>query len=344
MFYIHQLYGKSIWDIARCAVCYQQSANLNVLAASSWQVGRQDYLILNIKVTTMQISIFNFNQSNVRVQFVNNEPIFCLTDVAEILQIKNPNPTRFNLNQKGVHKMYTPTKGGNQEITFINEPNLYRVIFRSNKPEAVKFQDWMFEEVIPQIRKTGSYQTSGSLKTKTALPNGLTLEQQDEIKKLHRQLVQATPKEKQAKLAIQLWSSIKSKFGVSYKEVAPEHYPEVLSLMARVAVENATLTGELLDKPIQSTVRLEEFELIRVMEFLSNRYMEMQTASCVARAIYPLNPQMAKNMKSEFDRDFPLLKGIAHTFQRFSGSLKDPLCAKEFEMHAKYLQGANLAW
>ena len=72
--------------------------------------------------------------------------------------------------------------------------------------------------------------------------------------------------------------------------------------------------------------------------------MEMQTASCVAHAIYPLNPQMAKDMKSEFDRDFPLLKGIAHTFQRFSGSLKDPLCAKEFEMHAKYLQGANLAW
>lgn len=187
-------------------------------------------------------------------------------------------------------------------------------------------------------------QSSSSLKTQTALPNGLTLEQQDEIKKFHRQLVQAAPKEKQAKLAIQLWSSIKSKFGVSYKEVAPEHYPEVLSLMARVAVENATLTGELLDKPIQSTVRLEEFELIRVMEFLSNRYMEMQTASDVARAIFPLNPRMANDMKSEFERDFPLLKGIAHTFQRFSGSLKDPLCAKEFEMHAKYLQGANLAW
>ena len=345
MFYIHQLYGKSIWDIARCAVCYQQSANLNVLAASSWQVGRQDYLILNIKVTTMQISIFNFNQSQVRVEIHNNEPYFCLKDVAGILEIKDTKSKNFNLKKDGVENFpLTDALGREQETTFINEPNLYRVIFRSNKPEAVKFQDWIFEEVIPQIRKTGSYQTSGSLKTKTALPNGLTLEQQDEIKKFHRQLVQATPKEKQAKLAIQLWSSVKSKFGVSYKEVAPEHYPEVLSLMARVAVENATLTGELLDKPIQSTVRLEEFELIRVMEFLSNRYMEMQTASCVAHAIYPLNPQMAKNMKSEFDRDFPLLKGIAHTFQRFSGSLKDPLCAKEFEMHAKYLQGANLAW
>ena len=205
----------------------------------------------------------------------------------------------------------------------------------------IKCYDVLHNYFMPKL--SGSLKPD-ALKTQTALPNGLTLEQQDEIKKLHRELVQTAPKEKQAKLAIQLWSSVKSKFGVSYKEVAPEHYPEVLSLMARVAVENATLTGELLDKPIQSTVRLEEFELIRVMAFLSNRYMEMQTASCVARAIYTLNPQMAKNMKSEFDRDFPLLKGIAHTFQRFSGSLKDPLCAKEFEMHAKYLQGANLAW
>ena len=227
---------------------------------------------------------------------------------------------------------FTTSQGGKNRGTFVCKELVYA------------YATWISAKFFLLVIRTFDAAVSSSLKTQTALPNGLTLEQQDEIKKFHRQLVQAAPKEKQAKLAIQLWSSIKSKFGVSYKEVAPEHYPEVLSLMARVAVENATLTGELLDKPIQSTVRLEEFELIRVMEFLSNRYMEMQTASCVAHAIYPLNPQMAKNMKSEFDRDFPLLKGIAHTFQRFSGSLKDPLCAKEFEMHAKYLQGANLAW
>ena len=146
----------------------------------------------------MQISIFNFNQSQVRIQFHNGEPLFSLKDVTGILNIKVANPERFNLKQNGVHKIQVATKGGKQELTFINEPNLYRVIFRSNKPEAVKFQDWIFEEVIPQIRKTGGYQTSGSLKpdalkTQPALPNGLTLEQQDEIKKFHRELVQAAP-------------------------------------------------------------------------------------------------------------------------------------------------------
>ena len=110
-----------------------------------------------------QISIFNFNQSPIRVQLVNNEPYFCLSDVTNVLNMNRRSSEAFGLKEKGCKKITTLTKGGNQEIIYINEPNLYRVIFRSNKPEAVKFQDWIFEEVIPQIRKTGGYQTSGSL-------------------------------------------------------------------------------------------------------------------------------------------------------------------------------------
>ena len=231
----------------------------------------------------MQISIFNFNQSQVRVEIHNNEPYFCLKDVAGILEIKDTKSKNFNLKKDGVENFpLTDALGREQETTFINEPNLYRVIFRSNKPEAVKFQDWIFEEVIPQIRKTGSYQTSGSLKTKTALPNGLTLEQQDEIKKFHRELVQTAPKEKQAKLAIQLWSSVKSKFGVSYKEVASEHYPEVLSLMARVAVEqNQALTGEVLDKPQNpQSLPIEYFEHLAKMIHYADSYRKIQELMC----------------------------------------------------------------
>ena len=65
---------------------------------------------------------------------------------------------RFQLDEKGVHKMYTPTNGGTQELTFVSEPNLYRVIFRSNKEQAKQFQDWVFSEVLPQIRRTGVYE------------------------------------------------------------------------------------------------------------------------------------------------------------------------------------------
>lgn len=107
----------------------------------------------------MTLSIFQFQaEKSVRVEFQNDEPLFCLTDVASILEISNANPLRFNMKKDGVHKMYSvDTRGRKNEITYINEPNLYRVIFRSNKPEAVKFQDWIFDEVIPQIRKTGNY-------------------------------------------------------------------------------------------------------------------------------------------------------------------------------------------
>lgn len=193
------------------------------------------------------IKTFNFQSQSVRIEFKNGEPLFCLTDVAQILEIQNTKSSRFNLKEDGVHKMYLTDKlGRNQEATFISEPNLYRVIFRSNKTEAVKFQDWIFEEVIPQIRKTGGYQIPP--KPTKALPNGLTSEQIETVKKLHNALVKSAPKEQQAKIAITLWSAVKSKFGVSYKEVPAEQFAEVLSVMSRVAVEKGVLYGEVLEK------------------------------------------------------------------------------------------------
>lgn len=106
----------------------------------------------------MNPSIFNFNNHGVRVALdANNEPLFCFTDVCTALDIKNAHASRFNLNDKGIHFMYTPTNGGNQKLTFISEENLYRIVFRSNKPEALNFQNWVFSEVLPMIRKTGSY-------------------------------------------------------------------------------------------------------------------------------------------------------------------------------------------
>ena len=106
----------------------------------------------------MSPSIFNFNQHGVRVAFdVNGQPLFCLPDVGQALDIKNATASRFKLNPKGVHEMYTLTNGGTQKLTFISEENLYRIVFRSTKPEALNFQNWVFAEVLPSIRKTGSY-------------------------------------------------------------------------------------------------------------------------------------------------------------------------------------------
>lgn len=85
------------------------------------------------------------------------EALFCLTDVCTSLSLTNPRVVKTRLNKKGVSSVYTLTEGGRQNLTFIDEPNLYRCIFQSRKKEAEAFQDWVVEEVLPTIRKTGGY-------------------------------------------------------------------------------------------------------------------------------------------------------------------------------------------
>ena len=109
--------------------------------------------------TQVQFSTFNFHNSPVRtITDPKGEIWFCGTDVCNILGYQNSRKAlQDHCKEAGVTKRYTPTTSGNQEITFINEPNLYRLIIKSRKPEAERFEAWVFEEVLPQIRKTGSY-------------------------------------------------------------------------------------------------------------------------------------------------------------------------------------------
>lgn len=102
------------------------------------------------------ISTFKFNNNQVRTQVIDNEPWFCLTDARYALSIKGSLKVG-TLSDKGVVKTDTLTNGGVQSLNYINEPNLYRLIFRSNKPQAQAFADWVYSEVLPQIRKTGAY-------------------------------------------------------------------------------------------------------------------------------------------------------------------------------------------
>lgn len=106
------------------------------------------------------VTTFKFQELHqVRVVVIADEPWFCLKDVCDVLTILNPRRVAADiLDQAGVRKTYVRSGGQKRQLTFINEPNLYRVIFRSNKPEARQFQDWVFNEVLPAIRKHGHYQ------------------------------------------------------------------------------------------------------------------------------------------------------------------------------------------
>lgn len=87
----------------------------------------------------------------------NNEVWFCAVDVCNILELAHVGRLVSRLNPKGVLTTHTLTNGGKQELTFINEPNLYETIFKSRKPEAEDLKRWVFTNVLPSIRKTGSY-------------------------------------------------------------------------------------------------------------------------------------------------------------------------------------------
>ncbi len=92
----------------------------------------------------------------------NGEPLFCLSDVCKILELQTGR-VKDRLNQKGITLMNTLTEGGIQSMLYVNEQNLYKVIMRSDKPQAESFQDWVCGEVLPSIRKTGSYSVQKQL-------------------------------------------------------------------------------------------------------------------------------------------------------------------------------------
>lgn len=106
-----------------------------------------------------ELMIFqNEEFGEIRAQEIEGEPWFCLADVCRPLGLE-AKKVRLRLKQDGVLTMdHTDSLGRPAEMLFVNEANLYRAIFQSRKAEAERFTDWVTEEVLPSIRKTGGYQ------------------------------------------------------------------------------------------------------------------------------------------------------------------------------------------
>ncbi len=119
------------------------------------------------------LKTFIFNQKEVRTTLIHDEPYFCLKDVCEILDIKNRSDVVSRLNAKGVDSTDTLTNGGMQKATFINESNLYKVIFQSRKEEAERFTDYVTGTILPSIRKHGAYMTGQTLEEALTNPDFL---------------------------------------------------------------------------------------------------------------------------------------------------------------------------
>lgn len=117
--------------------------------------------------------VFSFQNQQIRTTIIDNQPWFVAKDVSAALGIQWTGHVLGSVpgDWQGVVKLTTPHKGGNQHLRIINEPAVYKLAFRSNKPEADAFTDWVASEVLPSIRKTGKYEAKPQPRCK-ALPQG----------------------------------------------------------------------------------------------------------------------------------------------------------------------------
>jgi prophage antirepressor-like protein len=140
---------------------------MNKIFAAEVAEAKYNILILNDLKKGCYMCVYNlmevvkaFNNNSLHTEIVIKgtceEPLFRATDIGEILEMGNIRTTiqHFDKSEKVVHTMHT--LGGDQQVTFLTEKGLYKVLFKSRKPIAEKFQNWVCE-IIKEIRLNGVY-------------------------------------------------------------------------------------------------------------------------------------------------------------------------------------------
>lgn len=126
--------------------------------------------VVSANVVESQVQLFNCDLGEVRVIIENNEPFFCLADLAKSLDFRDGTSLKRSINAEFEpydFKSYPlQTRQGIQKFSFVGESELYFVIMRSKSEKAKAFRQWITKEVLPSIRKTGSYQ----VEQKPAIP------------------------------------------------------------------------------------------------------------------------------------------------------------------------------
>jgi prophage antirepressor-like protein len=124
---------------------------------------------------------FEFRTRLLRVEADDKgNPWFLAKDVCDVLgYVNSRDAVKKHCKDSGVANRYIPSLSNN--YTFLSEGNMYRLIVRSNKPEAEAFESWVCDEVLPSIRKTGAYVLPG-------------VEQQRRLERLESDVVQLLPK------------------------------------------------------------------------------------------------------------------------------------------------------
>ncbi|EAI5364247.1 antirepressor, BRO family protein [Campylobacter jejuni] len=127
----------------------------------------------------MNLELFKKDDLEVRViKDENNEPLFCLKDICDTLELSNISVVKEAINMefdKGGKFNLTPlkTNGSMQNFIFVNESEVYFILMRSDKPKAKEFRLWITKEVLPSIRRNGNYMQKEFSKELYSLLNDL---------------------------------------------------------------------------------------------------------------------------------------------------------------------------
>ena len=140
------------------------------------------------------IQVFEYQNNKVRTVDVDGEAWFVLKDVCDVLHMDTSKikqvADRLDDDEKG--RCSVPTPGGEQATWIINESGLYHVILRSDKPEATPFRRWVTNDVLPAIRKTGSY--NAPQLTRSQLLATALIAAHEELEEKDKQIAELTPK------------------------------------------------------------------------------------------------------------------------------------------------------
>lgn len=144
---------------------------------------------------TIDIQIFNFDSESIRVVMQDGEPWFVAKDVCDVLGLSNARMAVSSLEdwEKNTVSISYGIRG-NPNMNIINESGLYSLVFKSNKPEAKAFKQWVNQEVLPSIRKFGAYITPDKLQEITNDPEAINTLLPKLNQALANKVLQDTPK------------------------------------------------------------------------------------------------------------------------------------------------------
>lgn len=155
------------------------------------------------------IKIFeNDRFGEVRVAGASENPLFCLADVCKILGLR-VDAVQSRLTDAPIRIGVTDSIGREQQMNFVNEKNLYKVIMRSDKPQAEPFQDWVCGEVLPSIRKHGAYMTNDTLEKALTSPDFL-IQLATNLKEEQQKRIEAERKVTEAAPAVAFTKAVQS--------------------------------------------------------------------------------------------------------------------------------------